>query len=265
MGRPYRRAGLVPVLTAGAAGAAGDDVDIRLCERRCGGCRPGTVGRRRTSSCGPCWPGTGWAPASTAFRSTRRRTPRRRRRRSGPGPIGRCRAGHRERSGPDGSSDPAGRRRLPGGAAAGPAPRRTPAGHARPTAAGGRSRPAPLAALVPAVAVGRGPEVGRLVGDQREPWWPPAWPGRARRGRRSPARCACTPSAPPRRAAAGRRTPPATPPACGAAPRPCAWPGPGAGRRRATSCGPRRAPRNGWPPARRGRPRGRNGCLAYRR
>jgi hypothetical protein len=36
VGCPHRRGGLVPVLSAGAAGAASDDVDIRLGERRLG-------------------------------------------------------------------------------------------------------------------------------------------------------------------------------------------------------------------------------------
>jgi hypothetical protein len=128
-----------------------------------------------------------------------------------------------------------------------------------------RSWPASLAAVIASVGFGCGSEVGRLVGDQGN---------RGGHGRGQVVACevgdhlldafvrgGCLLEEQLAVAAHHQRPHRRT----GAAGRPCVWLGPGAGRRRATSCGPHRAPRNGWRPARRWRPRGRNGCPGCRR
>jgi hypothetical protein len=58
--RPYRRAGLVSMLTAGAAGAAGDDVDICFRERRARGVDLARLGDDvpvLSAGVGPVWAG----------------------------------------------------------------------------------------------------------------------------------------------------------------------------------------------------------------
>ncbi len=115
------------------------------------------------------WCDRGWAPASTGFPSTSRRTPRRRCRRSAQAPTGTCRAGHRGRSVPAGSAGPAGRRRPPDGCSSwasaqahscGPRP----ADSSRWVLTGDSAHAGGLGGS----RCGVGTEVGRLVGDQRD-------------------------------------------------------------------------------------------------
>src|SRR5690606_37166829 len=118
----------------------------------------------------------GWVPASTASRSSRPRTARRRRPTAPPAPIETYPAAPR---GPPRRGTPSpgfGRPRLPGGSPGEPELRCTPGAHARPTAADGCSRPSShAAALGPPVPgavtwasvalTGRGAGVAGRVGD----------------------------------------------------------------------------------------------------